>query len=104
MSFSENTLGFIEFLKENSNSLLAFVPTGQNRPALILNVSSQSNYYELSNKFMKQLIESKRLDLDSFRDSEINQKLLYNMNFAVHSFIQELLQKKQLTAYVEGLR
>ena len=104
MSLCDSTAGFAMFLKENSNSFLAFYPTGKERPALVIDVPSSDPYYELTRKFIHQMINSKRLDLDSFKDSEISPKLLSDMNLVVHTFIHELSSKRHLTAYIEGLR
>lgn len=105
MSLCDNTLGFATFLKENSNSLLNFYPTGRReKPVLVINVPSSNPYYELTQKFIYQMIYSKRLDLDSFKGSEIVPDLLSKINIIVHIFIHELASKKHLTAYIEGLR
>lgn len=103
MSYLNSSLGFSEFLRDHSDSLLNFYDTGI-RYELIVDVPVFDPYHTLTNKFIKQMIDSKRLDIESFNDSVIEQKLLIQINTIVHDFIHDLYNKKQLTAYIEGLR
>lgn len=103
MSLRNDTLPFAEFLKERSASLLNFYYTGVEH-VLVVDVPSFNPYHTLANKFIKQMIDSKRLDLDTFVNEAIEPKLLISMNTVVHTFIHEMSHKRQLTAYIEGLR
>ena len=103
MSLSDNTISFANFLKERSSSLLNFYYTGVEH-VLVVDIPSSNPYHTLANKFIKQMVESKRLDLDAFKNSIIEPKLLLLMNTVVHNFIQEMSYKRQLIAYIEGLR
>ena len=104
MSLCLETTGFAMFLKERSNKLLKFFPTASERPALVINVPMDAPYYKLTQKFISQMLDSKRLDLDQFKDREITENLLCEMNAVIHEFIITLNNKKHLTSYIEGLR
>jgi hypothetical protein len=96
-----DTVGFAEYLKENSSQLVKIVQEGS---TVTLEPRVINTYHNKTVLLIDKLIETKRVDLTPFYDQEINEKLIIDINNAFHEAILFLASKKHLIPYIEGLR